>query len=277
MAFNLLTAGYELVGLSRHCEVRDQLVERGARAALDVETACSDADVIITMLPDSPDVAEVVLGERGVLNSAKPGSLYIDMSTVSPDVEREIALEGRRKGIRSLDAPVSGGEKGAIDATLSIMVGGEKEDFLLAMPIFKALGSTIAHVGPNGAGQTVKAANQLIIAGAIEVLSEAIVFLQASGVEMDAAMTVLAGGLAGSRIMEAKSQAMIASQFTPGFRLDLHRKDLGIVLDAAKRAGVAVPATGLTAQLFAAAVSQGLGHQDHSALIEVLKGLSAQA
>jgi 2-hydroxy-3-oxopropionate reductase len=215
-----------------------------------------------------------VLGEQGVLAHARPGLLLINMSTIRPHSEVVIAEAARAAGVHTLDAPVSGGEPGAINATLSIMVGGAAEDFAFALPILDAMGKTVAHVGGTGAGQMVKAANQLMVGGIIEIVSEALLLLEASDVDLKAAVTVLSGGLAGNRVLELKAAGMLDRQFTPGFRIDLHHKDLGIVLATAREAGVALPVTGLVSQLFVAARAQGLGSLDHSGLLKVLEGLS---
>jgi 2-hydroxy-3-oxopropionate reductase len=277
MAANLVRAGYDVVGYSRRAEPAAELVRQGGRTAASVAAVAAQSDVVITMLPDSPDVEEVVLGAQGVLPHARPGLLLIDMSTIRPHSEVVIAETARAAGVRTLDAPVSGGEPGAINATLSIMVGGSAEDFAFALPILNTMGKTVAHVGGTGAGQIVKAANQLMVGGIIEIVSEALLLLEASDVDKKAAVTVLSGGLAGNRVLDLKAAGMLDRQFTPGFRIDLHHKDLGIVLATAREAGVALPVTGLVAQLFAAARAQGLGSLDHSGLMKVLEGLSTVA
>jgi 2-hydroxy-3-oxopropionate reductase len=218
----------------------------------------------------------VALGEGGVLDSAKPGTLYIDMSSIRPETARRLAEAGAERGVRVLDAPVSGGEKGAIDGVLSIMVGGAAEDFAAAQPIFDVLGKTIVHVGPAGAGQTVKAANQLVVGGTYALVAEAIVLLEASGIDAGVGLDVLAGGLAGSRILELKRKSMVERQFAPGFRIDLHHKDMGIILDASRDAGVALPVGNLVAALIASARAQGYGQLDHSALLKVAETLSGK-
>ncbi|WP_278235814.1 2-hydroxy-3-oxopropionate reductase [Isoptericola sp. AK164] len=278
MAANLVTAGFDVVGYNRSEPKRAALVEAGGRAAGSVADAVRGADVVVTMLPDSPDVEAVVLGEDGVLEHAAPGTLLVDASTIRPDVSRVVAERARERGVRPLDAPVSGGEAGAVEGVLSIMVGGEAADFDAAQPVLRAVGSTIVHVGPDGAGQTVKAANQLIVAGNIELLSEALVFLSAHGVDLKAAVDVLGGGLAGSTVLQRKAPGMLDRTFAPGFRVDLHHKDLGIVLDAARAAGVAVPLGASVADLMASLRAQGGGSLDHSALllqVERLSGLAA--
>jgi 2-hydroxy-3-oxopropionate reductase len=228
------------------------------------------------MVPDSPHVREVLAGDGGVFDNAKPGTLLIDFSSIRPDVTAELAKEAKERGFRILDAPVSGGEAGARAATLSIMVGGAAEDFEAAAEVFGPVGKTIVHVGPSGAGQTVKAANQLIVAGNIQVLAEALVFVQAYGVDTKAAMEVLGGGLAGSAVLNQKRQNMLNRDFKPGFRIDLHHKDMGIVTAAAREAGVVIPLGAVLAQLMASAVANGDGTLDHSALLRGVLRLSGQ-
>lgn len=276
MAANLVEAGCDVVGYNRTRAKADRLAERGGRAAESIADAVRGADVVITMLPDSPDVEQVVLGEGGVLEHARRGVLLIDMSTVEPTTSVAVAEAAVPRGVRVLDAPVSGGEQGAVDGTLSIMVGGEDADVEAARPLLDVLGSTIVHVGPHGSGQTVKAANQLIVAGTIELVAEAIVFLEAAGVDTDAAVRVLAGGLAGNRVLDRKAKGMLAREFRPGFRVDLHHKDLGIMLAAARERGVVVPLGALTAQLMAALRAQGGGSLDHTALLRLVERLSGR-
>jgi len=276
MAANLVKAGYTVTGYNRHPEPVQRLVAAGGRAAADVADAVAGADVVITMLPDSPDVEGVALGENGIFANAKRGALYIDASTIRPDVSARLAAEGAKRGVRVVDAPVSGGEQGAIDGTLSIMVGGSAEDFEAARPVLEVLGKTVVHVGPAGSGQTVKAANQLIVAGTIELVAEAIVFLEAYGVDMEPAIKVLAGGLAGNAILERKAAGMLARQFKPGFRIDLHHKDLGIVQAAAREAGVVIPLGAVVSQLVASLRAQGHGSLDHSALLLLVEQLSGR-
>jgi 2-hydroxy-3-oxopropionate reductase len=276
MAANLVKAGFDVVGFNRHREAIDRLVSNGGRGADGIAQAVGEADVVITMLPDSPDVEEVMAGPDGVFESARPGTLCIDMSTIRPDVSARIAKLGAERGQRVLDAPVSGGEVGAVEGTLSIMVGGEAADFEAAREVFDAVGKTIVHVGPAGSGQTVKAANQLIVAGTIELVAEAIVFLEAYGVDTEAAVKVLAGGLAGNQILERKAAGMLARTFKPGFRIDLHHKDMGIVTSAAREAGVVIPLGAVVAELVASLKAQGHGDLDHSALLKGVEQLSGR-
>ena len=276
MAANLVEAGFEVAGYNRSPDPVKRLVDAGGRGANSVADAVRDADVIITMVPDSPDVEDVTGGDDGIFASAKKGALYIDMSTIRPDVAVRVAEAGRTAGLRVLDAPVSGGEAGAVEGNLSIMVGGEAADFEEARPVLDAVGKTIVHVGPAGSGQTVKAANQLIVAVNIEALAEAVVFLEAYGVDTDAALEVLGGGLAGSTVLNRKGANMLKREFTPGFRLALHHKDLGIVTSAAREAGVVIPLGSAVAQLIAALVARGDGGLDHSGLLKLALELSGR-
>jgi 2-hydroxy-3-oxopropionate reductase len=276
MAGNLVKAGFDVVGYNRTPDKVEALVEQGGRGADGVADAVRGADIVITMLPDSPDVQQVAAGPDGVFESAEPGLLYIDMSSIRPDVSRSVAAAGAERGVRVLDAPVSGGEAGAIEASLSIMVGGETADFEAALPVLQAVGKTIMHVGPAGAGQTVKAANQLIVACNIEALAEALVFLEAYGVDTRAAVQVLGGGLAGSTVLDRKANGMLSREFAPGFRLELHHKDLGIVQAAAREAGVVIPLGAVVSQLVAALVARGDGGLDHSGLFKLIDELSGR-
>jgi 2-hydroxy-3-oxopropionate reductase len=269
MAINLVKAGHSVTGFNRSQDKIDKLVSEGGKGASSIADAVKDADVVITMVPDSPDVEGVVTGPDGVFANAKQGTLWIDASSIRPDVAKRLSDEATAAGIRPLDAPVSGGEQGAIDAVLSIMVGGDAADFEAAQDVLNAVGKTIVHVGPSGSGQTVKAANQLIVAVNID-------FLEAYGVDTDAALKVLGGGLAGSKVLDQKGQKMLDRNFDPGFRLALHHKDLGIVTSAAREANVALPLGAVVAQLVAATVNQGDGGLDHSGLFKQVLQLSGR-
>ena len=277
MAAHLVAAGHDVSGYDVTPAAGEKLRAAGGRAATGVADAVAGADVVITMLPNHPQVEEVVLAAGGVLDAAEPGALLIDMSTIRPETSIAVAEAARDKKIRVLDAPVSGGQAGAEQASLSIMVGGDAADFEAAKPVFDALGKTVVHVGPHGAGQVVKAANQLVVGGIYGLVAEAIVLLEASGVDAATGLDVLAGGLAGSRILELKRKSMVDRQFAPGFRIDLHHKDMGIALAAARQADVALPLTGLVAQLVAAGRAMGYGSLDHSALLKVAEQLSGRA
>jgi 2-hydroxy-3-oxopropionate reductase len=274
MATNLAKAGYEVIGYSRTKESITRLAEFGVTPGSSIADVVRRSDVVITMLPDSPDVESVVLGDGGVFANASSGLLYIDMSTIRPDVATRIAEQGEALGIDVLDAPVSGGEAGAIEGSLSIMVGGPAGAFDRSRPYLDAMGRTIVRVGPSGSGQTVKAANQLIVAANIQGMAEAVVFLEAHGVEMGSAIEVLGGGLAGSTVMQRKASNMLGRSFAPGFRLDLFHKDLGIVQAAARDKGVATLLGSLVAQVVASLVARGDGGLDHSAMIRFVDGLS---
>ena len=276
MAANLVKAGYQVTGYNRSPAAAHRLAGLGGHAAMSIAEAVRNADVVITVLPDTPDVEAVVLGDDGVLAHAPDGLLQIDMSSISPAASRAIAERATAVGVRSLDAPVSGGEQGAVEGTLSIMVGGDAAVVEAARPILQAMGTTVVHVGPAGSGQTVKAANQLLVAGIIELVAEALVLIEASGVDPEPAVRVLAGGLAGNRILDRKAAGMLARDFTPGFRVDLHHKDLGIVLTTAREAGVIIPLGSVVAQLMSALRAQGDGASDHTALLKLVERLSGR-
>jgi 2-hydroxy-3-oxopropionate reductase len=277
MAVHLAKAGHRVTGYNRSPEKLAALVEAGGTAAESVAAAVRDVDVVALMLPDSPDVAAVLAGDGGVFDNASAGTLIIDFSSIRPDVTTELAAEAATLGFRIIDAPVSGGEAGAVNAALSIMVGASEEDFAAAKPLLDVVGKTVVHVGPSGSGQTVKAANQLIVAVNIQALAEAIVFLEAHGVDTAAAIEVLGGGLAGSAVLNQKAQKMLDRSFEPGFRIDLHHKDLGIVTAAAREAGVATPLGAIVAHLMASARANGDGGLDHSALVRGVDRLSGRA
>ncbi|MDT7724830.1 MAG: 2-hydroxy-3-oxopropionate reductase [Actinomycetota bacterium] len=277
MSGHLVAAGHDVSGFDVSADAVARLVAAGGTGAASVAEATEGADVVITMLPNHPHVEDVVLGASGVLEVAKPGTLLIDMSTIRPETSLEVAKAGKDKGIRVLDAPVSGGEAGAKQAALSIMVGGEEEDFAAAKPLLEVVGKTIVHVGPHGAGQVVKAANQLVVGGIYGLVGEAIVLMEASGVDAKIGLDVLAGGLAANRILDLKRESMVAREFKPGFRIDLHHKDMGIALAAAREADVSLPLTGMVAQLVSAARAMGYGSLDHSALLKVTEALSGRS
>ncbi|GAA3832837.1 2-hydroxy-3-oxopropionate reductase [Nocardioides panacisoli] len=276
MAVHLAGAGHAVAGYNRTPGRTGALVAAGGRAASSIQDAVADAGVVCVMVPDSPDVQAVLTGEGGVFDSAKPGTLIIDFSSIRPDVTTTLAEQAHERGFKLLDAPVSGGEAGARNAALSIMVGGSAEDFAEARPLLDVVGRTVVHVGPSGSGQTVKAANQLVVAANIQALAEAVVFLEAYGVDTAAALEVLGGGLAGSAVLDQKKTNMLTRSFEPGFRIELHHKDLGIVTAAAREAGVVVPLGSLVAQLMAAARANGDGGLDHSGLLRGVERLSGR-
>ncbi len=276
MAGHLVDAGYDVVGVNHGQEPLDRLVSRGGRSSDSIAGAVAEAEIVVTMVPDSPDVQGAAYGEAGIYANAKPGTLHIDCSSIRPDVARALAAAGAERGVAVVDAPVSGGQAGAVEAVLSIMVGGQPDDVARARPVLDKVGRTVVHVGPAGAGQTVKAANQLIVAGHLALLAEAIVFLEAHEVDMAAALEVLGGGLAGSTVLDRKAAGMLARTFEPGFRVDLHHKDLGIVTSAARAAGVAIPLGAHVAQLIGSLRAQGHGGLDHSALLLLVEQLSGR-
>ena len=272
MAKNLMEAGYELVVHNRSPEKAEELAKEGnATAAASPGQVAQACDIVITMLPDSPDVEAVVAGEGGVLEGIRDGALLVDMSTISPVVTKELSEKVREKGASMLDAPVSGGDVGAIEGALSIMVGGSKEDFERARPLFDVMGKVATHVGPIGAGQVVKACNQIVVALTIEAVSEALVLGSKGGVAPEKLVEALSGGLAGSAVMEAKKEKFFSHDFEPGFRIELHHKDLGIALAAGREYGVALPATAIVDQMLEALKAKGRGDRDHSALLTLLE------
>ncbi|WP_242939495.1 2-hydroxy-3-oxopropionate reductase [Sulfobacillus thermosulfidooxidans] len=267
MAMNLLRAGFPLAVHNRTRDKEMSLVTEGAVAA-DSPAATADAtDVIITMLPDTPDVESVYFGANGVFNRVRPGHLLIDMSTASPAIARRIHQAAVERGADSLDAPVSGGDVGAKTGTLSIMVGGSVEAFERARPIFQAMGKNIVHIGDAGAGQVTKACNQIVVALTIEAVGEALVLAKKSGVDPGRVRQALLGGFAQSRVLDVHGQRALEQRFEPGFRVQLHRKDLAIALQAAQQLDVSIPLTATVHDMMNSLLAQGLGDKDHSILI----------
>ena len=279
MAKNLLRAGYPLVVHSRSQGPVQELCAAGAKSAPSPESVASQVEVLITMLPNSPDVELVALGKSGIMEGAGRGLLFLDMSTISPLVSQKVGKALSAKGVRMLDAPVSGGEKGAIEAALSIMVGGEKADFGAALPIFQALGKTITHLGPLGAGGFTKLANQIIVAVNLTALGEALTLARKAGLDRELTLKALGGGLAGSRCLEQKTPNYLSGSYNPGFKIDLHFKDLGLIMESSRALGVPLPCTAVAQELFNALRVKGRGGLDHSGvitLLEDLAGLPAQ-
>ena len=274
MAHNLLKAGFAVVVHNRHQEVTDELVAAGASAGIRPREIAATCDVLITMLPDALQVEEVLLGREGVIEGAREGLIVIDMSTISPIVTRTLVGRLAESGIAMLDAPVSGGDKGAIAGTLSIMVGGEEDTFQRCMPIFQALGKTIVHVGKSGAGQIVKACNQIVVALVIEAVSEALVLGSKAGVDPAKIMQVLNGGLAANRVIELRGASMLAHDFAPGGRLKTHHKDMSIILELGRMYGVSLPVSAQVDQMLASLVTRGRGDLDHTALLTYLEDLA---
>ncbi|MBV9195945.1 MAG: 2-hydroxy-3-oxopropionate reductase [Solirubrobacterales bacterium] len=271
MANNLLGAGHELVVNTLRRSRAEEQESRGAQWADSPGEVAEQADTIITMLPDSPQVSQVVGGEQGILSTAREGTLVIDMSTIAPGVTTELARAAAEKGVGMVDAPVSGGDIGAKEGTLSIMAGGSEQDFARAKPLLEVLGKTIVHVGAVGAGQVVKACNQIVVALSIEAVAEALVLGSKAGVEPARILDVLSGGLAGNRVMQVRRENFLSHDFKPGFRIDLHHKDLGIALAAGREYGVPLPVTAIVDQMLQALRMRGHGSEDHSALLRVIE------
>jgi 2-hydroxy-3-oxopropionate reductase len=274
MARNLLKAGYSLVVHSRSRGPVDEIVKAGATAATSPKEVAGQCDVLITMLPNSPDVEQVALGPNGIIEGARPGLLFADMSTISPIVSRKVGAALTAKGVAMLDAPVSGGEKGAIDGALSIMVGGDKAVFERVLPIFQAMGKTITLLGPLGFGGFTKLANQIIVAVNLTALGEALTLGKKAGLDRELLLTALAGGLAGSRCLDQKKPNYVANSYNPGFKIDLHYKDLGLIMETARELGVPLPATAVVQELFSALRVKGRGGLDHSGVITLLEDLA---
>jgi 2-hydroxy-3-oxopropionate reductase len=274
MAKNLLKAGYPLVVHSRSQGPVEELIAAGAKRASSSREVAGQTDVLITMLPNSPDVEQVALGQDGIVEGARKGLLYLDMSTISPLVSQKVGAALAAKGVRMLDAPVSGGEKGAIDAALSIMVGGEGGDFEAALPIFQAMGKTITHLGPLGAGGFTKLANQVIVAVNLTALGEALTLAKKAGLDRALTLKALGGGLAGSRCLEQKTPNYVSGTYNPGFKVDLHFKDLGLIMESSRALGVPLPCTALVQELFNALRVKGRGGLDHSGVITLLEELA---
>lgn len=274
MAKNLLKAGYSLSVHNRSRGPVDDLVAAGAKGGGSPRGVASASDITITMLPDSPDVQDVVQGRYGVLEGLRRGGVLVDMSSISPIVTREIASAVEAAGAQMLDAPVSGGEKGAIEATLSIMVGGPAAVFERVRPIFEALGKNIVHVGDHGAGQVTKLCNQIVVALTIQAVGEALVLAAKAGVDPAKVRQALLGGFAQSRILDLHGQRMLDRNFAPGFRVNLHQKDLNNALSAAAALGVPLPATAVVQESFTALAGKGRADLDHSSLVTLLEDLA---
>jgi len=275
MAHNLVNAGHQLVVHDHGRAPVEELAAAGAEAASSSREVAERSDVIITMLPDSPAVEAVVYGDEGVLAGASEGDLLVDMSTIHPTVSAAVAKAAGELGVAALDAPVSGGDVGAQQGTLSIMVGGEADDFERARPLFEVLGKTVVHVGGPGAGQVVKACNQVVVAVTIAAVSEALVLGDKAGVEPGVILDVLGGGLAANRVMEMRRRNFLEHDFTPGFRIDLHHKDLNIALETGDAFGVPLPVTALVQQYLRTLRAKGHGGDDHSGMLQLVEELAA--
>jgi 2-hydroxy-3-oxopropionate reductase len=274
MAHNLVKAGFPVYILTRTRSKAEDLLAAGAQWCDTSKEIAQKSDVVITMLPDTPDVEQVVAGKEGIFDGIRPGMLIIDMSTISPITVRKLAREAEARGGDFLDAPVSGGDIGAQNGTLSIMVGGKESAFARAMPIFQAMGKTILLIGDAGAGQITKAANQILTSIHIDAVAEALVFAIKAGVDPHKVHQALMGGSAYSRILEKNGQKMMDRSFKPGFRMRLHRKDLDITLEAGRAYGAALPITGHVRELMTQAIEDGQGDMDNSSLILLLEKLS---
>ena len=274
MARNLMKAGYALTVYDIVGEPVEELATEGATPASSSAEVAAATDKIITMLPDSADSERAILGPNGVLEGARPGATIIDMSSISPIMSQKIAAECDRKGVAMLDAPVSGGEPGAINGTLAIMVGGPQEVFDQCFDLLQVMGGNVALTGEVGAGNTTKLANQIIVALNIEALSEALTLAQKAGVDPERVFQAIRGGLAGSAVMEAKAPMMLDRNFQAGFRIRLHQKDLRNVLQAAQELNVPLPATALVQQMLGALVNAGEQEADHSAILHFVENLA---
>lgn len=274
MVINLLKAKYPLVVHDINNDAVDKAASEGAETAQSPKEVAENCDVIISMLPDSPDVKAVALGPNGLIEGVRAGQLFIDMSTIAPSVAILVTEVLGEKGVHSLDAPVSGGDIGARDAALSIMVGGEHAHFQRALPIFEVLGTTITLCGPNGAGQTVKACNQIQVALNFAGMSEALVLGTKAGVDPAIIIEVLSGGYAQTRVMDVRGQRVIRGDFAPGFKSKFHYKDLNIIMQTGKDFDCPLPVTAVVRQLFSAMLAAGRGDLDHSGLLTVLEDLA---
>jgi 3-hydroxyisobutyrate dehydrogenase len=274
MANNILKAGFPLIVWNRTASRMEPLIKAGASPGSSPADVATKSDITIICVSDTPDVEEVILGQDGVVHGALSGSLVIDCSTISPQSTREIAARLAENGVKMLDAPISGGSEGAVNGTLSIMVGGEKAQFQRALPVFQAMGKTITHVGENGAGQTVKLVNQILVVVTMLAVSEGLLFAQAGGLDLDKTMAAVTGGAAGSWMLANRGPQVIERDWRPGFTIDLQQKDLRLVLEAADQLGVPLIGTSTVFQLYRALQQRGLGEEGNHALVKALEKLS---
>lgn len=274
MALNLLRAGHRVFVHGRRPESMAPLAQAGCVACDHAAEAAAQAELIFTMVSDTPDVEQVLFGAHGVVHGAKPGSVVVDMSTISPSATRCFAEDLAARGIAMLDAPVSGGDVGAINGTLSIMVGGKPEVFERVQPLFAVLGKNIVHVGDHGAGQVAKACNQIVVALTIEAVAEALTFARQNDVDPAKVRAALLGGFAASRILEVHGQRMLDDNYQPGFKTKLHQKDLNIVLQSAYEMGLALPGTALAMQHLSALMGSDEGELDSAAIMKVVQRMS---
>ena len=274
MAKNLINAGYPLVVYNRTSSKAQELVALGAHQVHSPKEVATRSEIIITMVADSPEVEQVILGPEGVSEGARPGSVVIDMTSISPIVTQTIAAELAKKNVAMLDAPVSGGEVGAIQATLSIMVGGDETVFNEAKPMLEKMGKSVVRVGAVGAGGFTKLSNQIIVAAALQAISEAFVLAQKAGVDLLLVYEAIKGGMAGGRTLDMKAPKIAERNFDPGFKMDLHIKDLKNALQAGKALGAPLPSTGLIHELFSACSAQGKGQKDHSVIFTLIEQMA---
>jgi 2-hydroxy-3-oxopropionate reductase len=276
MALNTLKAGHEVVVWARRADSMLPLAEAGARIATSPAEVARQVDVVISMVADAPDVEQVMLGENGVASGAQAGLVAVDMSTISPSAAKDIAAKMKARGIEFVDAPVSGGEVGAIAGTLSIMAGGSEAAFAKAKPAFECMGKNIVHIGDSGAGQVAKACNQIMTGMGVMAVAEALCFASKAGANPAKVREALLGGFAYSKILENHGQRMIDRNFKPGFKSWMHQKDLNIVMQSAHELGLMLPGSAMTAQMFNAMVGSGLGEEDSIAVLKLLENLSGQ-
>ncbi|WP_018607799.1 2-hydroxy-3-oxopropionate reductase [Uliginosibacterium gangwonense] len=274
MALHLLKAGYELHVWSRRAASIEPVLAVGAKAAGSAAEVATQSDIVISMVADAPDVEQVALGPQGVAEGAKPGLIHVDMSTIAPGAARAIGVRLAEKGIHFLDAPVSGGETGAINAALTIMVGGDEAAFNQALPVLQKLGKSVTHIGVSGAGQVAKACNQILTGVGVMMVAEALNFARASGVDPAKVRQAMLGGSAYSKVLENHGQRMLDRNFKPGFKAWMHRKDMKIVLDEAHRMGISTPTSAVTAQMFNALVGSGEGELDTISVLALLERMS---
>jgi 2-hydroxy-3-oxopropionate reductase len=274
MALNLIKGGYKLWAYARRPEALQSLSAAGATACATASEVAKHADVIFTIVSDTPDVEAVIFGEQGIANHARPGTVIVDMSTISPTATKAFAERLEKLGLEMLDAPVSGGETGAINATLSIMAGGKANVFDRVKPLFECMGKNIVHIGGNGAGQVAKACNQIVVAVTIEAVAEALTFARKNGADPAKVREALMGGFAGSKIMEVHGKRMLDNDFKPGFKVGLHQKDMRIVMETAHQLGVALPAAAMVTQHLNALMGTGDTNLDSAAVVKVIERMS---
>lgn len=274
MALNLLKSGYKLWAYARRAEALQALAAAGATACATPAEVAAQADIIFIIVSDTPDVEAVIFGEQGLIHKARGGSVIVDMSTISPTATKVFAERLAAKGIAMLDAPVSGGETGAINGTLSIMVGGKADVFERVQPLFACMGKNIVHIGDHGAGQVAKSCNQIVVSVTIEAVAEALTFARKNGVDAAKVREALLGGSANNRILEVHGQRMLDNNFKPGFKVGLHQKDMRIVMETAHQLGVALPAAALVTQHLNALKGAGDAELDSSAVVKVIARMS---